>query len=96
MDSAKDIVRSYREIKKDYVFDKSIFKNEPEKVRKVKDIVLNRLNEVDRTIILIYADCHSFRKMGKRMGMSYQTVRKEVIRIRHKIFEMYDNYDNLY
>lgn len=96
MDSARELVRSYREIRKDYVFDESIFCDEPEKVHKVKDIVLNRLNEVDRTIILLYADCQSFRKLGKRLGMSHWTVREEVKRIRKTIFEMYDNYDKLH
>ena len=38
MDSARELVRSYREIRKDYVFDESIFCDEPEKVHKVKKI----------------------------------------------------------
>ena len=49
-----------------------------------------------RRLILVDADCHSFRKLGKRLGMSHWTVREEVKRIRKTIFEMYDNYDKLH
>jgi transposase-like protein len=64
--------------------------DEPERIWRVKDIVCNRLDEVDRTLILLYADCQSFRKLGERLGMSHTTIRKEIGRIKDKIREMYD------
>lgn len=59
-------------------------------MRAVKDIIANRLNVVDRTLILLYADCQSFRKLGERMGMSHTTVRKEIVRIKNEIRELYE------
>ena len=44
---------------------------------------------MDRTIILLYADCLSYRKLGKRLGFSHATLAKEVRRIKEKILEEY-------
>ena len=59
-------------------------------MRAVKDIIANRLSVVDRTLILLYADCQSFHKLGERMGMSHTTVRKEIVRIKNEIRELYE------
>lgn len=64
--------------------------DEPDKVYAVKDIIANRLDEVDRTLILLYADCQSFRKLGERLGMSHTTVRKEIVRIKNNIRDLYE------
>lgn len=87
---ARSAVRSYKDIRAEYSFDDSIFCEEDERVHLIKDIVLNRLNEVDRTIILLYADCQSLRKLGARLGMSCMTVRREILRIRAEIMKMYN------
>ena len=52
-------MRSYNDVRKDYLFDASIFNDEPERIRAVKDILNNRLDDVDRIIITLYADCGS-------------------------------------
>lgn len=78
-------------MKKDYTYDGGIFCDEPDRIHKVKDIVLNKLNEVDRTLILLYADCQSFRKLGERLGMSHMTIRAEIMRIRKNILELYEH-----
>ena len=41
------------------------------------------------TIILLYADCQSTRKLGKRMGMSMMTVWREIKRIKKEIIDIY-------
>ena len=65
--------------------------DEEDRIHRVKDIVLNKLNEVDRTLILLYADCQTYRKLGARLGMSHMTIRAEIMRIRKEILEQYGN-----
>lgn len=86
----KDAVRDYKEIRQDYAFDPDIMNDEPERVARVKYIVNNRLNQVDRTLIILYADCQSYRKLGKRLGLSHTTVAVEINRIKAEIRRMYD------
>lgn len=86
----KDAARDYKEIRQDYAFDPDIMNDEPERVARVKYIVNNRLNQVDRTLIILYADCQSYRKLGKRLGLSHTTVAQEINRIKADIRRIYD------
>lgn len=82
--------RDYKDIEADYRFDPSIFTADGEKVAAIKYIIDNKLTRVDKTLILIYADCLSFRKMGKRLGFSHTTMRGEVTRIKGIILDEYN------
>lgn len=82
-------VRAFKDIEADYAFDPSIFTEDGDRVSAVKYIIDNKLSRVDKTLILIYADCLSFRKMGKRLGFSHTTMRCEVKRIKDIILEEY-------
>ena len=82
------IVRTYRDIRKEYEFDPSVMNDEPDRIRRAKQAVAG-LNQVDRIIFLLYTDCLSYRKLGKRLGLSHMTVRKEVLRIRKQILDAY-------
>ncbi len=82
-------VRAFKDIEADYAFDPSIFTQDAERVAAVKYIIDNKLSRVDKTLILIYADCLSFRKMGKRLGFSHTTMRCEVKRIKDIILDEY-------
>ena len=84
-----DVQRDYKEIRKDFDIDDSIFNAEPDKVRRIKEIVLNRLDQVERTLILLYADCGSLRDLGKRLGMSYGSVKRVLDPIKEKILKEY-------
>ena len=79
------IVRSYKQIQSDYAFDGSPFTQDTPKVRRAKWVVQNVLTPSDRTIIILYAELGSYRKLGARLGLSHTTVRKEVLRIRNII-----------
>lgn len=83
------MVSEFREIKADYVFDPDIFNEEPDRVRLVKYIMAERLSTVDRTIILLYIEYRSYRKLGQRLGVSHMTARREVLRIKRIILEEY-------
>jgi hypothetical protein len=85
----KEIIRDYKEIKEDYKFSNDIMCNEDERVHRIKEIINNKLSLVDKTLILLYTDCQSYRKLGKRLGLSHMTCRKEIIRIKKIILQEY-------
>ena len=71
-----DIVTLYRPAVEDYL----------------KQVVLSMLPPADRAIIILYAELGSYRKLGTLMGLSHNTVRKEVIRIRKEIISLYEKH----
>ena len=81
--------RDFKDIEADYKFDPSIFTVDEERVASIKYIIDNKLNRVDKTLILLYADCLSFRKMGQRLGFSHTTMRGEIKRIKGIILDEY-------
>ena len=86
----KEIIRDYREIKEDYKFSADIMSMEDERVHRIKEIINTKLSLVDKTLILLYTDCQSYRKLGKRLGLSHMTCRKEIIRIKKIILQEYE------
>lgn len=83
----RKLYRDYREIKQDFAFDPSIFNDEPDRVRRVKQIIAEELDPVDRVLILMYIDCGSLRKLGRRLNVSHVTINKEIRRIRQTIID---------
>lgn len=83
------VVQEYKVIQKDYAFNPDIMSRDDERVSRVKEIIDTRLSVVDKTIILLYTDCQSYRKLGKKMNLSHMTVRKEVLRIKKIILQEY-------
>lgn len=90
MKTDNSIVRDFKSIKEDYRYDADIFCNDGERVSKIKEIINTRLSLVDKTIILLYVDCQSYRKLGKRFGLSHMTMRRDVLRIKRIILEEYN------
>ena len=84
-----EVVKEYRQIKEDYKFNPDIMCPDDPRVAKIKEIIDTKLSQVDKTIILLYADCQSYRKLGRKMNLSHMTVRREVIRIKKLILEEY-------
>ena len=90
MKTEREIVKDYREIKEDYAWHPDIFTKDDERISKVKEIINTRLSVVDKTIIILYADCQSYRKLGERLGVSHMTIRREVQRIKKIIISEYE------
>lgn len=86
-----EVVKEYRQIKEDYKFNPDIMCQDDPKVSRIKEIIDTKLSQVDKTIILLYADCQSYRKLGAKMHLSHMTVRREVIRIKNIILKEYEN-----
>ena len=59
-----------------------------ERVRKVKFVIYNCLNEVDRRVILLYAELGTQRALAERLGVSTSTVNKLLKEIRKKIYAL--------
>ena len=78
----REIIKDFKEIKDDYAWHPDIFTKDDERVSKIKEIINTKLSLVDKTIILLYADCQSYRKLGKRLGVSHMTIRDECLRIK--------------
>lgn len=89
MSKEEDVIREYRDIRADYAPDRSIFNEEPDKLRRVKEII-DGLPPVDRVLFLMYTDCGSLRKLAALLGISYVTLQKEIARIRKSILQQYD------
>lgn len=91
MNTENEVVKEFRQIKREYAYDPGIFNQDDARVKRLKEIIDTKLSQVDRTIILLYCDCLSYRKLGKKMHLSHMTIRREVIRIKKIILEEYNN-----
>ena len=84
-------VAEFRKIKEDYKFNPDIMNDEDERISRVKEIIDTKLSLADKTIILLYVDCQSYRKLGARLGVSHMTIRRDVQRIKNIILKEYEN-----
>lgn len=84
-----EIVKNFKVIKEDYAWHPDIMTKDDERVARLKEIINTKLSLVDKTIILLYVDCQSYRKLGKRLGVSHMTIRREVQRIKKIILDEY-------
>lgn len=85
------VVETYRLIKEEYAYNPDIMCKDDERVAKLKKIIDTKLSVVDKTIILLYADLQSLRKLGQVMGVSHATIRTEVQRIKDIIMTEYES-----
>lgn len=90
MRTENDMVQEYRAIQQDYAYDSDIMCKDDERVARIKEIIDTRLSVVDKTIILLYTDCQSYRKLGAKMRLSHMTIRREVLRIKNIILAEYE------
>ena len=91
MRNLNEVVKEFRQIRQEYDFNPDIFTTDDPKVARLKDIINNRLSQVDRTILLLYVDCQSFRELGKKMNLSHMTARREFLRIKKIVLDEYNN-----
>ena len=91
MKTEREVVSEFRKIRQDYTYNPDIMNEEDERLTRVKKIIDQKLSLADKTIILLYIDCQSYRKLGARLGVSHMTLRREVMRIKKIILEEYNN-----
>lgn len=86
-----EVIAEFRKIKQEYSYNPDIMNEEDERLTRIKKIIDNKLSLADKTIILLYVDCQSYRKLGARLGVSHMTIRREVQRIKNIILKEYEN-----
>ena len=91
MKTEREVVSEFRKIRQDYTYNPDIMNEEDERLTRVKNIIDQKLSLADKTIILLYVDCQSYRKLGKRLGVSHMTLRREVQRIKNIILKEYES-----
>ena len=91
MKTEREVVSEFRKIRQDYTFNPDIMNEEDERLTRIKKIIDTKLSLADKTIILLYVDCQSYRKLGARLGVSHMTIRREVQRIKNIILKEYES-----
>ena len=91
MKTEREVVSEFRKIRQEYTYNPDIMNEEDERLIRVKKIIDQKLSLADKTIILLYVDCQSYRKLGKRLGVSHMTLRREVQRIKNIILKEYES-----
>ena len=86
-----EVVKEFRQIKQEYAYNPDIMSPDDPRVARIKEIIDTKLSQVDKTIILLYVDCQSYRQLGKKLNLSHMTLRREVIRIKQIILEEYNH-----
>ena len=86
-----EVIAEFRKIKQEYSYNPDIMNEEDERLTRVKKIIDQKLSVADKTIILLYVDCQSYRKLGARLGVSHMTIRREVQRIKNIILKEYES-----
>ena len=86
-----EVIAELRKIKQEYSYNPDIMNEEDERLTRLKKIIEEKLSLADKTIILLYVDCQSYRKLGKRLGVSHMTIRREVQRIKNIILKEYES-----
>lgn len=89
-----DEIRTYREIRGEYAFNPDIMSKDDERTRRLKYIIDTKLAPADKIIILLYADCGSYRKLAKRLNVSHMTIQKVIKRIQKEILAYYEGTRN--
>ena len=74
-----------------YAPDTDIFTDEEEITQRLKDIIWNDLDEVDRRVILMYAHLASLRKLAAEIGVSPTAASQKIKQIKKKIYDKLDN-----
>ena len=91
MKTEREVVSEFRKIRQDYTYNPDIMCEDDPRISRVKEIIDTKLSLADKTIILLYVDCQSYRKLGARLGVSHMTIRREVQRIKNIILKEYES-----
>lgn len=78
----------FKNMLEDYAPNDDMFSDEPELISDLKDIVYNKLDEVDKRCILLYAELGTYRKLAKELGVSVSSSFFKIRDIRKKIYKL--------
>lgn len=86
----KKLMCSYRGMLEDCKFEPDMMCEEGQLVRKIKYIINKKLPAEDKTLILLYADYDSLRKLAGLLGVSHVTVKNRIAGIRKEVLSELD------
>lgn len=81
----------FKNILEDYAPDDDIFSEEDEDINRLKHIVYDELDEVDKRVLLMYAELGTLEKVGKELGVSRASSCLKIKEIRKKIYDKLNN-----
>lgn len=81
----------FKNMLEDYAPDDDIFSEEDEDINRLKHIVYDELDEVDKRVLLMYAELGTLEKVGKELGVSRASACLKIKEIRNKIYGKLDN-----
>lgn len=68
----------------EYEIDYSMFTNMDDRLLSIYPKWLE-LNKVDKTVIILYAEYHSYREVGRILGISHTTIQRFIKQIRERL-----------
>ena len=80
-----------KRILEEYLPDDDLFSSEDARMNALKHIIYEKLSEIDKRVILLYAELGSQREVGRKLGVSASTVNILIKRIRNEILKHLDN-----
>lgn len=87
----RNIVANFKRIKEDYRPQDGVMAEDSPRIHALKGIIYRRLSVSDRTLLILYAETNSLRKVGALMGVSHQSVKNEIQRIRKEVLSCLQN-----
>lgn len=81
----RQINDSYPVVRQDLMHDAGIFSDEEMRTRVLRSYIKNNLTLPEQTIILLYAEYASSRKVAQILGIPRTTMQREINRIKNKI-----------
>lgn len=68
----------------EYEIDYSMFTNMDDRLLSIYSKWLE-LNKADKTVIILYAEYHSYREVGRILGISHTTIQRFIKQIRERL-----------
>lgn len=86
---AATVVHMFKTVQADYAFQDDILSEDTPRVAALKRII-SGLDQVDKTIIILYMELQSTRELGRILNVSKRTAARTVARIKSDIVEKYN------
>lgn len=79
------ITDSFKVVRQDLMHDAGIFSDEEARTRILRNFIKQHLAQAEQTIILLYAEYQSSRKVAQVLNIPRTTMQREITRIKTKI-----------
>ena len=88
MEDARTI---FQAAKGDYSFRFDIFTPDDARMIRLKEVIATKLTDPDKNVLILYAEVGSMQRTAQMLGVSKNTLRKNIERIRETIQHALDN-----